>query len=146
MELDLVELHYLLSRLPENSDDPKVCALKMKINTWIENMERKQSSDTSLDWFSDPQNQKIVLKEFFTIPYKIRRMTIKEFFFSHEKPTYIRLGNILTRRGFGVVEDLLELTVYQFTCIRGVGESGQKTILRSLIVHGLTKNLSDNEE
>lgn len=54
-------------------DDPTACAL-------IENMERIQTSDTSLDWFSDPQNQKKVLKEFFTIPYKIRRMTIKEFF------------------------------------------------------------------
>lgn len=146
MELDLVELQYLLSRLPENSDDPTAYALRNKINTWIENIEKKQSSDQSLDWFSDPQNQKIVLKEFIEIPYKIRRMTIKEFFFSHEKPTYIRLGNILTRRGFGVVEDLLELTVYQFTCIRGVGESGQKTILRSLIVHGLTKNISENGE
>lgn len=33
MELDLVELQYLLSRLPENSDDPTACALRNKINT-----------------------------------------------------------------------------------------------------------------
>lgn len=138
----MVELQYLLSRLPENSDDPVVSSIREKLLTW----QVKAEKETDFDWFTDPQNHDKYLHEFITIPQKISSMTIREFFFSHEKPTYIRLGNILTRRGFRVVEDLLQLTVYQFICIRGVGESGQKTILRSLIVHAFPDNPYKNEE
>ncbi|MNW58646.1 hypothetical protein D3C74_365240 [compost metagenome] len=53
------------------------------------------------------------------------------------------LTYVLTRRGFGVVEDLLEFTVYQFTCLCGMGESGQKAILQVLLEHTIPSEPHD---
>ncbi|SMF85299.1 hypothetical protein SAMN05661091_2953 [Paenibacillus uliginis N3/975] len=143
MELDLYELQYLLSRFPDKSDDERVCLLRRKIERWIE--EELKQSDESLNWFKDPLNQHTALKEFLEIPYNIRSMSIRELFPIYEKPIYIRLRNILTRRGFGVVEDLLELTVYQFKCLRGVGVSGQIAILQTLLGHTTQADPHDME-
>lgn len=134
MELNLFELQYLLSRFPDISDDERVCLLMQKIERRIDE-ELRLLSDESLNWFKDPVNQHTAIKEFLDLPYNIRSMSCKDFFFSYDKPTYKRWGNNLTRRGFVVVENLLELTVYQFNCLRGVGESGQKAILGALLEH-----------
>ncbi|MEN1990269.1 hypothetical protein [Paenibacillus hubeiensis] len=136
MELDLYELQYLLSRFPDQIDDLKVRYLKEKIEYQIQKKIMNEKSN-ELSWFTDPNNQQLMLREFLNVPPKIRDMMIKDFFFSYEKSSYIRLGNILSRRGLEKIDHLLDLTIYKLTTLRGIGENGQKSILTALIEHSV---------
>jgi hypothetical protein len=71
---------------------------------------------------------------------KLRR----EFFFSYEKSSYIRLGNILSRREFEKIDQLLDFSFYKLTILRGISENGKKSILTALIEHSVPEELIES--
>ncbi|NUU75714.1 DNA-directed RNA polymerase subunit alpha C-terminal domain-containing protein [Paenibacillus xylanilyticus] len=131
ISLDLAHLEYIKSLLPDKpASRIGEQAIKV-INEAIESSHRTKEC-LEFDWFFNQENDERALKDFVELPMKIKMMTVTEFFSNFEERVYIRVINALQRRGCNYMNQLLDLTIYQISCTRNLGDRSQLAILRAL--------------
>ncbi|MEK4277622.1 hypothetical protein [Paenibacillus sp. FSL R7-0026] len=129
--LDLAHLEFIKSILPEKSSSG-IGKQAIKIIDEAIKSFHKANECLEYDWFFNQENDKKQLKDFVELPTQIKTMKVNEFFGSFEEHVYIRVISALQRRGYNDMNQLMDLTIYQISCIRNLGDRSQLAILRAL--------------
>ncbi|KGP81932.1 MULTISPECIES: DNA-directed RNA polymerase subunit alpha C-terminal domain-containing protein [Paenibacillus] len=131
VSLDLAHLEYIQSLFPEKSASP-IGEQAIKLIHEAINSSHRACECLEFDWFFNQKNDDRLLKDFIDLPMQIKMMNVTEFFGSFEERVYIRVINALKRRGCNSMNQLMDLSIYQISCTRNLGDRSQLAILRAL--------------
>lgn len=129
--LDLPHLQYILAHLPDQPNHMIGKQARGIIQSSITAI-NKSNEHLEFEWFSDPNNQDLPLKNFIQLPSEVLNSSITDFFGTFKNPVYVRVINALLRRGCKSIRDLMDLTIFQFGSTRNLGDRSHLAILQAL--------------
>jgi len=130
--LERTHLEYILSQLPDKPDT----SIGMQANSIIQQMimeSKLKDNSNELEWFYDPKNTDLPLKNFIDLPIKIKLMHVSEYFGTYSDPVYSRVIQALEKRKCEYIHQLLDLSIYQLLYTPRLGDRSHLAILHALI-------------
>lgn len=129
--LDLTHLEYILSQLPdkpESSTGEQVRSIIKKALT----VAVEKNEVLEFEWFYDSSNGDLPLNEFIDLPMDTQMLHVSEFFDQFSDPVYVRVVTALIKRKCNYINQLLNLSIFQFGCTPNLGTRSHLAILRAL--------------